>query len=95
MQNFTIPDNLSYQVKLIEKNGKCFEKNALKGTFLFKPKWEARQYQNNVWLQIETHLLQHPKLEDFENEPFGTVKLIKFRKVEVAFQTKLEITNLP
>lgn len=44
---------------------------------------------------METHLLQHPKLEDFENEPFGTVKLIKFRKVEVVFQTKLEITNLP
>ena len=38
LKNIPIPDNVSYQVKLIEKNRECFEKKALESTFLFKPK---------------------------------------------------------
>ena len=50
--------------------------------------------------KLRHHLLQHPKLEDFEKEVFGTVKLIKFRKVKDGFKTKLKkdemkIKNVP
>ena len=56
---------------------------------------KAHFFLNQSEKQDNIKITYHPKLEDFENEPFGTVKLIKFRKVEVVFQTKLEITNLP
>ena len=50
--------------------------------------------------KLRPHLLQHPKLQDFEKEVFGTVKLIKFRKVKDGFKTKLKkdelkIKNIP
>ena len=85
-----IPDNLSYQVKFIEKLESVLKIIRYKAHFFLKQSKKQHNFKTTYDFKSRLYLQQHPNLDHFEKEIYDIVKSIKFRKIKDVLQAKIK-----
>ena len=87
MKKISIPDIISYQVKLIEKIKSVLKRVLWKAHFFLNQSKKQDNIKTTYGFKSKLHPQQHPDLEAFEEK---LCDIMKFRKVKDAFQTTIK-----
>ena len=90
LKNILIPDNTSYQAKLIEKIESVLKRMRWKTHFFLNQSKKQDNIKTTHGFKSRLHPQQHPDLEIFEKDLFDIAESIKLRKVKNAFQTTIK-----